>query len=141
MTAGLPHIGFVCSAFILLWIVLIAVLHPFLWLLFSTIKPETELVQYPPKFFPQELTFENYIQVWESIPLLALVKYTVIFSLGVAAASILFDSMAAYAFARIRFRGSRWMFTAILITMMIPFQVIMIPLFVEVYKLGLLDTF
>lgn len=126
---------------LLLWFVLIAVLHPFLWLLFSTIKPETELMQYPPTFFPQELTFENYIQVWESIPLLTLVKNTVIFSLGVAVTSVFFDSMAAYAFARIRFRGSRWMFTAILITMMIPFQVIMIPLFVEVYKLGLLDTF
>jgi multiple sugar transport system permease protein len=55
--------------------------------------------------------------------------------------SVFFDSMAGYAFARIRFKGSKTLFTVILITMMIPFQVLMIPLFVEVYKFGMLDTY
>jgi multiple sugar transport system permease protein len=126
---------------IILTIVMITVLYPFLWLVFSTIKPETELMAYPPTFFPQEFTFSHYTHVWESIPLLNLIKNTIIFALGVALFSLLFDSMAAYAFARIRFKGSKWIFAAILITMMIPFQVIMIPLFVEVFKLGMLNTY
>ena len=68
-------------------------------------------------------------------------KNTVIFSVGVMIFSVFLDSMAGYAFARIRFKGRKVLFTLVLITMMIPFQVLMIPLFVEVYKFGLLDTY
>jgi multiple sugar transport system permease protein len=64
-----------------------------------------------------------------------------VFAGGVTVLSVFLDSMAGYAFARIRFKGSRLLFQLVLATMMIPFQVLMIPLFLEVFKLGLLNTY
>ncbi|MFC5470244.1 carbohydrate ABC transporter permease [Cohnella suwonensis] len=120
---------------------LVAILHPFLWIIVSTFKYEKELIRFPPAFFGDEYTFSQYAEVWNRIPLLDFFKNTVIFAGGVMVCSVFFDSMAGYAFARIRFKGSKWLFTLVLITMMVPFQVLMIPLFVEVFKLGILDTY
>jgi len=122
-------------------LLLAAVLHPFLWLFVSTFKFEQDLLKYPPAFFAREYTFSQYIEVWERIPLLDFFANTVVFAVGVAVISVFFDSMAGYAFARIRFRGNRALYTMVLMTMMVPYQVMMIPLFVEVYKFGMLDTY
>jgi multiple sugar transport system permease protein len=126
---------------VLMILLLFAVLYPFLWLLFSTFKLDPDLVKYPPTFFANQYTFTSYIKVWQSIPLLNFLVNTVIFGGSVTLISILFDSMAGYAFARYSFRGKNILFTFILITMMIPFQVLMVPLFIEVYKLGILNTY
>ncbi len=86
-------------------------------------------------------TLKQYIEVWNRIPLLRFLLNTIIFAGAVTLISLLFDSMAGYAFARMRFRWKRELFTFTLITMMVPFQVLMIPLFVEIHKLGLLNTY
>ncbi|HZG83371.1 carbohydrate ABC transporter permease [Paenibacillus sp.] len=119
----------------------VSVVFPFVWLLLSTFKNDGEIIQYPPKLFPGEFTISQYVHVWESIPLLSFLRNTLIFSVSVTVISLFIDSMAGYAFARYRFPGRGMLFAFILISMMIPFQVIMIPLFVEVYKLGMLNTF
>lgn len=121
-------------------LLLAIVLHPFLWLLISTFKVEQELLKYPPTFFAEAYTFDQYVKVWGRIPLLDFFANTVIFAGSVAVLSVFFDSMAGYAFARIRFKGNRLLFAMVLMTLMVPYQVMMIPLFVEVYKLGMLDT-
>ena len=126
---------------IIMLILLVFILHPFLWLLISTFKNEPDLIKSPPTFFSKNYTFLQYIKVWHSIPLLSFMKNTVIFAGSVTILSVLFDSMAGYAFARLNFKGSKILFTFILITMMIPFQVVMIPLFVEEFKLSILNTF
>ena len=126
---------------IIMLILLVFILHPFLWLLISTFKNEPDLIKSPPRFFAKNYTFLQYIKVWHSIPLLSFMKNTVIFAGSVTILSVLFDSMAGYAFARLNFKGSKILFTFILITMMIPFQVVMIPLFVEEFKLSILNTF
>jgi ABC-type sugar transport system, permease component len=120
---------------------LLVVLHPFLWILLSSFKFERDLIKFPPTFFAGGYTLSSFLTVWDRIPLLDFFRNTVIFAGGVTVLSVFFDSMAGYAFARIRFKGSKLLFTVILITMMIPFQVLMIPLFVQVYKLGMLDTY
>jgi len=117
------------------------VLHPFLWLFVSTFKFEQELLKYPPAFFAGEYTFSQYVKVWDRIPLLDFFVNTVVFAASVAVISVFLDSMAGYAFARIRFKGNRFLFALVLMTLMVPYQVMMIPLFVEVYKFGLLDTY
>jgi multiple sugar transport system permease protein len=127
--------------FSLMAILLVGVLFPFLWLILSSIKENHEIIQYPPTFFPSTVTFLQYVKVWESIPLLNFFINTLVFAGGVTLLSILFDSMAAYALARIEFKGKKPLFIFILITMLIPFQVIMIPLFVEVFKFGMLNTY
>ncbi|QMV42643.1 carbohydrate ABC transporter permease [Cohnella cholangitidis] len=123
-------------------ILFVIVTHPLLWLFISNFKTESELLRFPPTLFPRDgYTFNNFQEVWARIPLWDFFKNTIFFAVGVTVLSVFFDSMAGYAFARMKFKGNKWMFTAVLITMMIPFQVVMIPLFVEVYKLGILNTY
>lgn len=122
-------------------LLLILIFYPFVWLVLSTFKVDPDIVKYPPTFFPTKYTVSSYIKVWDSIPLLKLLMNTVIFAGTVTLISVLFDSLAGYAFGRFNFWGKRFLFTFILITMMIPFQVLMIPLFIEVYKLGMLNTY
>jgi multiple sugar transport system permease protein len=70
-----------------------------------------------------------------------MLKNTVLFAGGVTCISLFFDSMSAYAFSRMHFRGSKLLFSIILLTMMVPFQIIMIPLYLEEYKFKILNTF
>jgi multiple sugar transport system permease protein len=126
--------------FITMFLLMVIVLFPFLWLIISTFKVDQEIVKYPPTLFASQYTFSSYVKVWESIPLLDFLKNTIIFAGSVTIISVLFDSMAGYAFARFNFKGKKSLFTFILVTMMIPFQILMIPLFIEVYRMGLLNT-
>lgn len=126
---------------IIMLIMLISVLYPFAWLLLSSFKHEVDIIKYPPSFFSDIYTFSQYNRVWKSIPLLKFLKNTIIFAGGVTLISILFDSMAGYAFGRLDFKGQKQLFIVVLITMMVPFQVVMIPLYIEIYKFGLLDTY
>ncbi len=122
-------------------VILILVLFPFIWLVLGSLKPTQEIITYPPTLMPSTFTFDNYRNVWNSIPLLTYLLNTVIFSGGVVALSLLLDSMAGYAFARLRFKGKQALFIVVLLTMMIPFQVIMIPLFVMESKMTIINTF
>lgn len=132
-------VGRLCLTVIML-LVLISVIFPFLWLVLSSLKVNKEIIQYPPSLFPTHYTILQYIKVWDSIPLLQFLVNTVIFAGGATLCCVLFDSMAGYAFARLKFRGKNILFMIVLATMMVPYQVIMIPLFVEIFKLGLLNT-
>ncbi|MBC6296269.1 carbohydrate ABC transporter permease [Listeria sp. FSL L7-1517] len=122
-------------------LVLFIIAFPFLWLLLSSFKFEKDIISFPPKIFADSYTLDNYIKVWSTIPLLDYIKNTVIFAGGTVITSVFFDSLAGYAFARMNFKGKSVLFYFVLLTMMIPFQVFMIPLFLEVNLLGLLDTY
>lgn len=122
-------------------LVAFSVILPVLWLFVSSFKTDTGVIQYPPRFFPQEWTLHQYAYVWKSIPIVSMLKNTLVFAGGVTLLSLLFDSMAGYAFARMHFKGAKLLFSIILLTMMVPFQIIMTPLYIEVYKLNLLDSY
>ena len=126
---------------IALLIVLLLIAFPFIWLVISSFKYEKDIISFPPRIFADKYTFDNYIKVWTTIPLVNYIKNTVIFAGGVVLTSVFFDSFAGYAFARMQFKGKSALFYFVLLTMMIPFQVFMIPLFIEINKLGLLDTY
>lgn len=126
---------------IIMILVLIIIAFPFLWLIISSFKYEKDIISFPPKIFADQYTFENYIKVWKTIPLLDYIKNTVIFAGGVVITSLFFDSLAGYAFARLKFKGKSLLFYFVLLTMMIPFQVFMIPLFIEINMMNLLDTY
>ena len=129
-------LGVVLTLFVALTVVV-----PILWLLVSSFKTDVGVIQYPPKFFPVEWTLNQFKYVTKSIPIFDMTKNTVIFAGAVTVLSVFFDSMAGYAFARMNFRGSNVIFSIILLTMMVPFQIIMTPLYIDVYKLNLLDTY
>ena len=122
-------------------VILLVIAFPFLWLIISSFKHEKDIISFPPRIFADSYTLDNYIKVWTTIPLLDYIKNTVIFAGGTVMTSVFFDSLAGYAFARMRFKGKSVLFYFVLLTMMIPFQVFMIPLFIEVNLLGMLDTY
>ena len=120
---------------------MIVVLFPLIWLFSGSVKLEKEILQYPPTMFGTKISFKNFARIFTTIPMAKYLKNTVIFAGFSTAASLLFDSMSGYAFARLRFRGKNLIFICVLLTMMVPFQVMMIPLFLESSFLGLLNTY
>ena len=82
--------------------VLIAVLifFPLIWLLVSSFKSDADVIKWPPIFFPTQWLTAQYKYVVDAIPILSMLKNTVVFSVGVTVVSLFFDSMAAYAFSR-----------------------------------------
>lgn len=117
------------------------VVYPFIWMLVTSFKSEADIVAYPPKLFSGAFSFDSYIDIWDRVPFLMYYKNTVLFALLVTCISLFLDTMAGYAFARMNFPGKNIMFLMVMGTMMIPFQVIMVPLFIEVFKLGLINTY
>lgn len=122
-------------------LVLLIVAYPFVWSALSSFKLETDIIKYPPGTWPTAFTLRQYLRVWIKLPLFRMFINTVVFSGAVTLANCLLCSMAGYAFARISFRGKETIFALILISMMIPFQIFMIPLYIEEHKLGILNTF
>ncbi len=128
------------STFIL-FLIFVMVVFPFLWMVTSSFKAEKDIVTYPPSIFAASYTLEQYNKVFSAIPLWMYIRNTVIFAFSVTVISVLLDSMAGYAFARIRFKGRKILFNVVLVTMMIPFQIVMIPLFIQIFRFGLLNSF
>lgn len=120
--------------------VVIAVV-PFLWMLGVSFRSENDLFAHPESLLPQAWTMHGYIGVWEQLPFLRLVLNTVIFAGVTTALTVLLDSLCAYALARIRFRGRTVCFYLVLATLMVPFQVTLIPVFIELFHLGWLNTY
>ena len=140
-----PSVGFVLGksgAYAVLILGLVATLLPFFYILISSLKPEAELRKTPPDFFPQAPTFKYYTTIFsdESIPLERNVLNSVVVSLARVVITLFTSSFAGYIFAKYHFKGKNLAFGAILIQIMIPFQVVMIPNYLLVVKLGLIDS-
>lgn len=122
-------------------LIAVSILFPIVWLFVSSFKTDAGVIKYPPVFFPEVWTVAQYKFVNESIPIFRMLFNTIIFAGGVTVISLTFDSMAGYAFACMNFRGKKLIFSIILLTMMVPFQIVMTPLYIEIFKMKLLDTF
>lgn len=117
-----------------------AMLLPVVWMFLTAFKPESDIVSFPPTLWPRELTLEHFMDVWTTLPFARLYGNTLIFAGVVTVVSLLFDSMAAYALARLPFRGSGVVFILILLLLMLPFQVTLIPLYDMLSGWGLTNT-
>uniref|UniRef100_A0A832M4N9 Carbohydrate ABC transporter permease n=1 Tax=Oscillatoriales cyanobacterium SpSt-402 TaxID=2282168 RepID=A0A832M4N9_9CYAN len=126
----------------LLGAIAVVMLIPLAWLVGTSLKSPTEdIFQFPPRLFPERLTFQNFVTVWESNPFGRYLLNSVIVSVLTVILNLLFCSLAAYPLARLEFRGREVIFTAIVATIMIPFQIVMIPLYVLAVQLGLRNTY
>ena len=113
---------------------------PFLWTLLTSFKTVSESIQVPPKIFPKEYNFRNYFNVVRTLPFLNFYVNTILVILIRVIVSTFFAAMAAYAFARIKFPGRDILFMFVLIQMMVPGQIFLIPQFLMVQKLGILNS-
>jgi len=115
---------------------------PFLWLISTAFKSSTEnIFQYPPVFIPENPTFSNFIDVWKQIPFPAYIVNSFTVSFFIVILNLILSSLAAYPLARMTFKGKNFFFHAVLATIMIPFQVIMIPVYLMVLRLNLVDSY
>lgn len=129
----------------LLYIVLIAaalaMIFPFIWMVLISLKPEAEVVHYPPQLWPNHWTLTSYRDVWSRIPFARFFLNSIVFAGGVTAISLFLDSLTAYALARLQFPGRNIIFLLILALLMVPFQVTLIPLFNIIFQIGWLNTY
>jgi len=113
---------------------------PFVWMLLTSVKTLGESVQVPPKIFPDIFQWGNYPAVMKVLPFASFYVNTILMMAGRVIGSVLFSAMAAYACARLNFPGKNIFFGLVLFQMMIPGQIFIIPQFLIVQKLGLLNT-
>ena len=115
-------------------------LAPFYWMIVNSLLPRERAFSLPPEWFPRHVTLDNYREVFNLIPFGRLIynslKLTTIITVGAVAIS----TLAAYAFARLTFPGRDLLFIIMLSALMVPQQVTVIPTFILIKNLGLLDT-
>ena len=131
---------------LLLYIVLalyaIITLVPFLWALSASFKPLAEIVAGKPNFLPNNFTLDNYKQIFIEEPLFLRWFFNSVFiAISVTILNLLFNSMAGYALARLRFRGRRFWFFLILAVLAVPIQVTLIPTFLILKTFGWLNSY
>src|SRR5579883_201735 len=113
---------------------------PFLWMVLASVKSLGEIYQMPPSLLPTVFHWENYREVWTTVPFGIFFRNSSIVAITVTLGQIVTCSMAGYSFARLRFPGRDQIFLSYLGTLMIPFPVLMIPVFILMQDLGLVDT-
>ncbi|MBD3560365.1 carbohydrate ABC transporter permease, partial [Planktothrix sp. FACHB-1355] len=117
-------------------------LFPLLWLISTAFKsPGENIFQFPPQLWPSQPTFDNFVQVCQTNPFGQYLFNSTLIAVLTVGLNLLFCSLAAYPLARLNFRGKEAIFTAIVSTIMIPFQIVMIPLYVLTVQLGLRNTY
>lgn len=113
---------------------------PFLWMVSASLKSELQVFDFPIRWIPEDIRWENYKKIWTELPFLRYYMNTLKVAGAVTIVQLFTCSLAAYAFSKIVFPGRDKIFLGYLATMMIPYQVIMIPQFMIIRQLGLVDT-
>ena len=130
----------------LIWLVTCVVisiifLGPVLWMFFTAFKPLDEIRLWPPQMFPNNWTIENFVNAWESTEWLRMFFNSVFIALTTTILHLLFCSMAAFAFAWLKFPFKNIIFMLVLATMIVPQQVDLIPRFLMMSDWGLTNSF
>jgi len=126
---------------IILIILALLVLIPIIWMTLSAFKTEKEIISWPPTFIPHSYTLQNFVDVQKRIDILRYMLNSAIYAGGTTFLAVIVNSMAGYAYAFYNFKGKTASFLLTLATMMVPIQVIMVPLFIVVYKMHMYDTY
>jgi putative chitobiose transport system permease protein len=114
---------------------------PFLWLLSTSLKGSSEnIYAYPPTLLPMQPTLENFSRILESQPFWTYLANSALVAIAAVVCNVLFSSLAAYPLARMKFRGQTAVFVILLATMMVPFQLLMIPLYELAIGMGVQNT-
>jgi len=113
---------------------------PFLWMVLSSVKPRAELLQAPPTWVPETVTTDNYSRLFDRLDFPRYFWNSTIIALAITVANVVFCSMVGYALAKLRFFGRDKLFLLVLGTLLVPGSVTLVPLFVLMSKLGLVNS-
>ncbi len=114
---------------------------PAVWILLTSLKNETELVQKPITYWPHNLTFQNYVQAFTDQPLLKYLGNSLTVALLATAASLVISAMAAYAIARLNLKHRQLILTVIVASSMFPLVTLLVPIFETMRTLDLLNSY
>lgn len=134
------HAGWKMLAYIALVAIAICMIIPYIWMLSSSFKLNKDVFSFPMVWIPENIRWENYIDIWTRIPLGTFIYNTVKLSIIVTLLQLLTSSFAAYAFAKLRFRGRNVLFLSYIATIAIPWQAYMVPQFIMMREFGLNNT-
>lgn len=119
----------------------IATVVPLVWMISASLMPQGEASAYPPRFIPSSITLENYRQLFVRLDIGRSLLNSTLIALTVTLLSLLINSMAGYAFAKLHFSGRERIFRGLVAALAIPSQVAMLPLFLLMKYLGLVNTY
>ncbi|WP_240415432.1 carbohydrate ABC transporter permease [Paenibacillus periandrae] len=132
-------IGKVLNGIGLIFVVIVFAM-PFVWMISTSFKTLSETLMFPPKWIPDQLVWENFTKAWNSGPFMHYLLNSLVVSIVILLFQFITIIPAAYAFARYQFIGSNIFFALTMITLMIPGQLIVLPVYLQMSSWGLLDT-
>jgi multiple sugar transport system permease protein len=138
-TAWTPVVRVIGYAVLIL--VALMMIVPFIWMVTTSLKPSGTQFSYPPEILPTDFDFGNYRRLFTLVPFGRYFLNTAIITGAIVIGQLIICSMAAYGFARLNFIGRDTLFVLYLATMMIPFQVTLIPTFLMVFRFGWVNTY
>lgn len=126
---------------ILMWVIALLFIAPFAWMIVSSLKREIDVFRLPIRWIPEPLTWKNYVEVWTGdYPLTKYIGNSLIVATARVVGELFTASLAAYAFARMEFRGRNAIFVLYVATLIIPHQMLLVPRFILYRELGIYDT-
>ncbi len=132
--------GYKVLIYFLLLLVTLMTIYPFAWMISSSLKENKDVFNFPIEWIPGTPRWKNYVEIWQKIPLGIFMKNTVKLSVIVTFLQVLTSSFAAYAFAKLDFKGKNILFMCYIATIAIPWQAYMVPQFIMMSSMGLNNT-
>lgn len=126
--------------YMLILVLAAVMLVPFLWMISASLKLNKDVFTYPVKWIPEKLEWSNYSKIWKEIPLLLFFKNSAKLTIIITAIQVFTSSFAAYAFAKLHFKGRDLLFILYICTIAVPWQVYMVPQYIMVGKMSLTDS-
>lgn len=119
----------------------IAMVIPFLWMLSTAVKTQAEAIQVPPIWLPKVFRFENFVSAWQAAPFATYLMNSIFVTIATTALQLFTSIMAAFGFSKLNFKGKNVLFVILLATMMVPGEMLIIPNYVTLSKVGLINTY
>ncbi|MGE4585622.1 MAG: carbohydrate ABC transporter permease [Sphaerochaeta sp.] len=126
--------------YFLLLLCVLLMLIPFAWMLSASLKLDKDVFRFPIEWIPSQPRWENYVEIWSTIPLGLFIRNTAKLTIIVTFLQLLTSSFAAYAFAKLQFKGRDFLFLGYVATIAMPWQVYMVPQFMMMRSFGLNNT-
>ncbi len=139
----LQVVTFVASKYVpifILFLLSIVIIAPMVWTVSTSLRKGSDSFTVPPKWLPTDLAVENYTAVFDKVPFGRQILNSTLITWGTVVGQLISASLAGYAFARLDFAGRDLLFWVVLATMMIPIQAVVIPVFIFLRNMGLVDT-
>ncbi len=128
------------AVYVLLILSALVMLLPFAWMISASLKLDKDVFSFPIQWIPSEPRWENYAEIWTTIPLGLFIKNTAKLTIIVTFLQLLTSSFAAYAFAKLQFKGRNLLFLGYVATIAMPWHVYMVPQFIMMRSFGLNNT-